>query len=105
MEVKYVHQFKKELDKIKDNKIKRFILVSIEAIEKVGIYEMQATNDVTYIKEHDLYELRVGKKSRNYRILCALKDNYCWLLHLFLKKTKKIEIREIKTASNRKKFI
>jgi len=105
MEVKYVPQFIKELKKIKDNEIKLFILAKIEIIEKNGLYQMQVTHDVSYIKNYDLFELRVGKKSRNYRILCTIKNNHCWLLHLFFKKTQQIESREFKTALNRKIFI
>ena len=76
MEVKYAHQFAKELDKIKDNEIKLSILAMIEIVEKVGIYKMQATNDVTHIRRYALYEIRVGKKSRNYRILCTMKNEF-----------------------------
>jgi phage-related protein len=57
------------------------------------------------MKNYDLYEVRVGKKSKNYRILCTVKNKCCWLLHLFFKKTQQIELREIKTALNRKKII
>jgi len=105
MEVKYVPQFLKELKKIKDNEAKLFILAKIEIIEKNGLHQMQMTHDASYIKNHDLYEVRVGKKSRNYRILCTIKNNQCGLLHLFLKKTQQIELREFKTALSRKKFI
>ncbi|PIP28472.1 MAG: hypothetical protein COX29_00985 [Candidatus Moranbacteria bacterium CG23_combo_of_CG06-09_8_20_14_all_35_22] len=105
MEVKYVPQFLKELKKIKDNETKLFIWAKIEIIEKSGLYQMQITHDATYIKNYALYEVRVGKKSRNYRILCAIKNNYCWLLHLFFKKTQQIELREFKTALSRKNFI
>lgn len=105
MQVKYVPQFTKELNKVKDKKVKLSILAVAEIIEITGIYKMQETNDATYIKRYDLYEIRIGKKSKNYRILSTLKDNFCWFLHLFLKKTQQIELRDFKTALSRKKFI
>jgi phage-related protein len=66
---------------------------------------MQSTNDATHIGHYDMYEIRIGKRSRNYRILCTIKNECCWLLHLFLKKTQQLELREFKTALARKKYI
>jgi phage-related protein len=105
MEIKYVNQFVKEFNKIKQEKLKLSILASIETIKRIGIYKMQENSEAAYLKNHNLYEVKIGKKSRNYRILCAIKDNCCWLLHLFFKKTQQIESKEIKTALIRKKFI
>jgi len=102
MRIKPVPQFLKELQKIKDIDAKRNIHLKLKAIENTGIYQMMATQDAKCISQHDLYEIRIRCKSINYRLLCTIIDNTCWILHLIVKKTQKLELHDINTASSRK---
>ncbi|MDD4902751.1 MAG: type II toxin-antitoxin system RelE/ParE family toxin [Patescibacteria group bacterium] len=51
--------------------------------------------------EEDIYEIRSNKL----RILFTLKDEICWFLHVFLKKSQKTPERELNVARQRKNII
>lgn len=56
-----------------------------------------------YLKklEKDIYEIRPG----NFRILFTLRDDICWLLHIFFKKSNKTPDKDLKVARQRKNII
>ncbi|MFA5360256.1 MAG: type II toxin-antitoxin system RelE/ParE family toxin [Patescibacteria group bacterium] len=56
-----------------------------------------------YVKklEKDIYELKPDRL----RILFTIKDEICWLLHIFFKKSKKTPIKELDVARQRKNII
>lgn len=48
-----------------------------------------------------LIEVKAKNRSIQYRLLCVLEETICWVLNFFIKKTKKLRIKEIELAINR----
>ncbi len=57
------------------------------------------------LKGSKLHELKINMPDKTYRILCFIKGDVLYLLHSFIKKTQKIQSRELKTALLRLKLL
>jgi phage-related protein len=93
----YVADF---MNSLQEQKAKDRIADGLERLKDYGIPPLLRTEEVKKI-EDNLFELRESYKKREFRIMfCPYKDNY-WLLHGFIKKTRKTPLKEIRTARNR----
>jgi len=54
---------------------------------------------------HKLWEVRVQFDGVRYRVFVTFKDNICWLLHGFVKKSAKTPRKELLIAEKRRKRI
>lgn len=68
-------------------------------------YSLLGTPFLKKLKGFDLYELRIKVSKILYRILVVIKKSTAWLVHAFIKKTKKTPLKEIGVALERKSII
>jgi len=86
-----------------DIKTQKKILWTLEIVEKFGA--RVGNNYFEKLKGFNLYEIKVNFNKKWHRMLCRVKENKCYLLHGFSKKSNKTPNREIGTALNRAKLI
>ena len=93
------------IDKL-DNITKARVRNSIRLLEKHGLDLLKNRSIKKISKKPDIFELRIIGK-RQVRLLFAIDDRNTYLVvHIFIKKTQKIPVKEIKLAQNRaKEFI
>lgn len=72
---------------------------TLDLIRVYGPLQLFKSGELKKIKPYDLLELKI--RGLQYRILCIINSSKFWLLHIFLKKRRKIEPRHIKTALKR----
>jgi len=94
----------KELQKITETETKDFIIENIKNLEKYGHIHLQGTGDVKKI-EKKFYELKILYNTNTYRMFFITKNNKAILLHLIMKKTNKIPLKDKRIVLNRIKNI
>ncbi|MBI4067536.1 type II toxin-antitoxin system RelE/ParE family toxin [Candidatus Gottesmanbacteria bacterium] len=78
-------------------KAKKKIIRQLKLLEKYGHNFI----DMKKLKGCQLYEITINFNNIGYRILCAIKQTVCWLLHMFIKKSNDTPKKEINTALGR----
>lgn len=80
------------------------VLKTLESIEQnpIGFIGLSGIiKKMAGYSKYNLYEIRIRHNKILYRILCCIKDSTIYLVHVFVKKTQKTPLSEIKTAINR----
>jgi phage-related protein len=82
-------------------KLRKKIVDAIDRLEEFG-FGLLGTSHFEKINPHNLYSLRVRFKNQRWRILSCFYNNSFVLLHIFLKRSPVIPIKEINVALRRK---
>lgn len=83
----------------KDERKIKFI---IDKISKYGIFQLRKSKNCEHMKSCNLEEVKIKIHHGEFRIICLILQNKCWLLHAFRKKSNKIKQKDINIALNRK---
>ncbi len=93
----YVGEFIEDLP----NNTQAKITKRLELLEKHGVNFVTHAGIMKKLHGYELFEIIVNFGKIFYRILCVIRAKTCWLLHMFIKKSRETPAREIETAQNR----
>lgn len=103
MEVECLPQVEDFICNINDPKHKKSIYKRLVVLEEKGLYEFRKCGDAEFFgRGLDEIKIRLGTQ---YRFFCTIYRGKCWLVHGFVKKTKKTKKCEIEAALHRKKIL